>query len=66
MEKHQDMEGEGKQAKGTNTGGGPGYQSQSKNLETHLVRKCSRDIKHQWAVCPGNDTTIMQLNKYNI
>jgi len=35
----------------TNTGGSPGYQSQSNSLKTHLVRKW-RDIGHLWALSP--------------
>jgi len=39
MEKHRAMEGEGEKAMDTNTGGSPGYLSQSQEPGTHLVMK---------------------------
>jgi len=44
MEKHRDMDGEGK-------GDSPGYQSQPNSLETHPVRK-GGDIGHQGELSP--------------
>ena len=52
MEKHLAMEGEGKKAMDTNTGGSPGYLSQSQEPGTHLVMKWL-DIWLQRAVGPG-------------
>jgi len=61
MEKHRDMEGEGKGV-GQQHGGSPGYQSQPNSLKTHLVRKWG-DTGHQRAWANGSTDGWMDCYK---